>query len=65
MVGAQAAFMGVGQALVKAGLIEVEFLTNPTALDSVKLTGIKGTAIRDIFAQMAANDIFNNILNQP
>ena len=50
---------------VKACLIEVEFLTNATALDSLKLSGGKGGAIKDAFAENAAADIFNNILNQP
>lgn len=50
---------------VKACLIEVEFLTNATALDSVKLSGAKGGAIKVAFAENAAARIFNNILNQP
>jgi N-acetylmuramoyl-L-alanine amidase len=50
---------------VKACLIEVEFLTNATALDSVKLSGTTGGAIKDDFAENAATDIFTNILNQP
>jgi N-acetylmuramoyl-L-alanine amidase len=50
---------------VKACLIEVEFLTHETALNSVKLSSATGTAIKDAFADRAATAIFNNILNQP
>ena len=50
---------------VKACLIEVEFLSNETALDSVKLSGSTGETIKDAFAKDAATDIFDNILNQP
>ena len=50
---------------VKACLIEVEFLSNETALDSVKLSGSTGETIKNSFAEAAATDIFNNVLNQP
>ncbi len=50
---------------VRACLIEVEFLSNATALESVKLTNPSGTAIRDAFGENVANDIFNDIQNQP
>ena len=41
-----------------------EFRSNETALDSVKLSGSTGETIKDAFAEDAAADIFNNILNQ-
>ncbi|MBB5353743.1 N-acetylmuramoyl-L-alanine amidase [Haloferula luteola] len=50
---------------VKACLIEVEFLSNETALNSVKFSGSTGETIKEAFAEDAAADIFNNILNQP
>ena len=51
--------------LVKACLVEVEFLSNETAMGSVRLPGGTGTAIMDAFSMGGANDIFSNILNQP
>lgn len=50
---------------MKACLIEVEFLTNAAALNSVRLPGSAGTSIKNTFAANAAADIFNDILNQP
>jgi hypothetical protein len=45
-------------------LIEVEFLSHETALESVKLSNANGTAIKSAFSENAANDIFANIRNQ-
>ncbi len=50
---------------VKACLVEVEFLSNEAALDSVKLSTESGVAIKRAFGQSVAQDIFNHILNQP
>jgi len=49
---------------VKACLIEVEFLSHETDLESVKLSNATGTAIKSAFSENAANDIFTNIRNQ-
>jgi hypothetical protein len=49
---------------VKSCLIEVEFISNETALNSVKLPGAKGVSIKDTFSESAADDIYNNILEQ-
>jgi N-acetylmuramoyl-L-alanine amidase len=49
---------------VKACLIEVEFLSNATALETIKLSNPSGVAIKDAFAENGATDVFNNILNQ-
>jgi len=49
---------------IKACLIEVEFLSNEAALNSVNLANATGTAIKDHFAENAANDVFNNLSNQ-
>lgn len=50
---------------VKACLVEVEFLSNTNATNSVRIPGTKGEAIRDAFSKYAASDILNHILNQP
>ena len=50
---------------VKSCLVEVEFLSNETALNSVKLPGETGEKIKNAFAKSSAADIFNNIINQP
>jgi N-acetylmuramoyl-L-alanine amidase len=49
---------------VKACLIEVEFLSNATALETIKLSNPSGVAIKDAFAENGATDVFNNIRNQ-
>jgi N-acetylmuramoyl-L-alanine amidase len=49
---------------VKACLVEVEFLCNETALNSVKLSNASGTAIQNAFSESVANDIFDNIRDQ-
>jgi N-acetylmuramoyl-L-alanine amidase len=49
----------------RACLIEVEFLSNEAALNSIRLPSISGDAIRDAFAESVSADIFNDILNQP
>ncbi len=50
---------------VKACLVEVEFLSNRDALNSVKLSTESGVAIKNAFGQSVAQDIFNHILTQP
>lgn len=50
---------------VKACLIEVEFLSHETALNTVKLSEDSGETIKNTFAESAAEDIFNNIQDQP
>jgi len=50
---------------VKACLLEVEFLSNESALNTVKIPGASGEAIRDSFAQGAATNVYGDILNQP
>jgi hypothetical protein len=50
---------------VKACLIELEFLSNATALETIKLTNPSGTTIKNTFAENGVIDIFNNIRNQP
>ena len=44
---------------------EVEFLSNATALEKVKLPGDTGEDIKDAFTEGVADDIYNNILTQP
>jgi len=50
---------------IKACLIEVEFLSNATALETIKLSNASGAAVKDAFAENGATDIFNNIREQP
>ena len=50
---------------IRGSIVEVEFLSNETALESVKLSNAKGTAIKTKFATDISTDIYNNILNQP
>jgi N-acetylmuramoyl-L-alanine amidase len=54
-----------GYTPVRACLIEVEFLSHPTALETVRLSNPSGVAIKQKFADDVAVDIFNNIRNQP
>ena len=46
---------------VRACLIEVEFLSNTTALETIKLSTVSGVAIKEAFAENGAIEIFNNI----
>jgi N-acetylmuramoyl-L-alanine amidase len=48
---------------IRGTIIEVEFLTNVEALESIKLSGIKGQAIKTKFAKDVAQVIYNNIIN--
>jgi N-acetylmuramoyl-L-alanine amidase len=50
---------------IRGVIIEVEFLSHETALESVKLSNATGTAIKTKFAADVSTDIYNNILNQP
>jgi N-acetylmuramoyl-L-alanine amidase len=50
---------------IRGVIIEVEFLSHETALESVKLSNATGQAIRTKFAADVSNDIYNDILNQP
>jgi N-acetylmuramoyl-L-alanine amidase len=50
---------------IRGSIVEVEFLSHETALESVKLPNAKGTAIKTNFASDVSIDIYNNILNQP
>ena len=54
-----------GYTPVRACLIEVEFLSHPTALETVNLSNPSGVAIKQKFADDVSVDIFNNIRNQP
>ncbi len=54
-----------GYTPVRACLIEVEFLSHPTALETVKLSNPSGVAIKQKFADDVSVDIFNNIRDQP
>jgi N-acetylmuramoyl-L-alanine amidase len=50
---------------IRGVIIEVEFLSHETALESVKLSNATGTAIKTKFAADVSTDLYNNILNQP
>jgi N-acetylmuramoyl-L-alanine amidase len=50
---------------IRGVIIEVEFLSHETALETVKLSNATGTAIKTKFAADVSTDIYNNILNQP
>ncbi len=50
---------------IRGSIVEVEFLSHETALESVKLPNARGTAIKTNFASDVSIDIYNNILNQP
>lgn len=50
---------------IRGIIIEVEFLSHETALESVRLPNPTGTAIKTKFAADVSTDIYNNILNQP
>jgi N-acetylmuramoyl-L-alanine amidase len=50
---------------IRGVIIEVEFLSHETALESVKLSNATGTAIKTKFAADVSTDIYNNILKQP
>jgi hypothetical protein len=50
---------------IRGSIVEVEFLSHVTALESVKLSNTKGKAIKTKFATDISTDIYNNILNQP
>jgi N-acetylmuramoyl-L-alanine amidase len=50
---------------IRGVIIEVEFLSHEIALETVKLLSATGEAIKNKFAADVANNIFNNILNQP
>jgi N-acetylmuramoyl-L-alanine amidase len=50
---------------VKACLVEVEFLSNAAATESVRIPGVTGEAIRDAFSSSASSEIYNHIINQP
>jgi len=54
-----------GYTPVRASLIEVEFLSHPTALETVNLSNPSGVAIKQKFADDVSLGIFNNIRNQP
>ncbi|MES2466127.1 MAG: N-acetylmuramoyl-L-alanine amidase [Verrucomicrobiota bacterium] len=49
---------------VKACLVEVENLSNATALETIKLSNATGVTVKASFAQNGATDIFNNIRDQ-
>ena len=50
---------------IRGVIIEVEFLSHETALETVKLSNATGAAIKTKFAADVSTDIYNNILNQP
>jgi N-acetylmuramoyl-L-alanine amidase len=50
---------------VRSCLIEVEFLSHATALQTVRIPGVKGEAIKNAFAVGVADDIYIDILTQP
>lgn len=54
----------LGYCPVKSCLIEVEFLSNATALETINLSNASGVAIKEQFAENGAADIFNHIRNQ-
>ena len=50
---------------IRGIIIEVEFLSHGTALETVKLSNPTGTAIKGKFATDVSTDIYNNIRNHP
>ncbi len=49
---------------IRGTIIEVEFLTHATALESVKLSTDRGKAIKTKFAKDVADVIYGNVINQ-
>nr|WP_246418258.1 N-acetylmuramoyl-L-alanine amidase [Haloferula luteola] len=50
---------------IRGVIVEVEFLSHETALETVKLSNATGAVIQAKFAADVSTDIYNNILNQP
>ncbi|MEZ5324999.1 MAG: N-acetylmuramoyl-L-alanine amidase [Verrucomicrobiales bacterium] len=50
---------------VRGAIIEVEFVSNATALESVRLSTAAGMEIKTKVATSVATDIFNNIRDEP
>ena len=50
---------------IRSAIIEVEFLSHETALETVKLSNATGAAIKTKFAADVSTDIYTNILSQP
>ncbi|OYW70440.1 MAG: hypothetical protein B7Z37_30700, partial [Verrucomicrobia bacterium 12-59-8] len=48
---------------IRGTIIEVEFITHPTALETVRLTNPTGAAVKAKFAADVSTVIYNNILN--
>jgi N-acetylmuramoyl-L-alanine amidase len=48
---------------IRGTIIEVEFITHPTALETVRLTNSTGDAVKTKFAADVSTVIYNNILN--
>ena len=50
---------------IRGVIIEVEFLSHETALETVKLSNATGAAIKTKFASDVSSDIYDNIYSQP